>query len=135
MGTILIVEDEHLLGKSLRDGLAYEGHEAAWVTSAEQALMWLGKRTADVALIDVRLSGQSGLDLLGIATDRFDVVCIVMTADGNDETAVEAAKMGAYEFLIKPVDLDTISSVVHRALRQRGLRHLARDRTADGYRR
>ncbi len=122
MATILIIEDERLLGRSLSDGLEGEGHRAVWLRTAEEALDWLASGSAHVALIDVRLPGISGTELLAVLSrDHPDVTSIVVTAHGDVRTAVEAMRAGAYDFLIKPVDLETISLVVGRALEHQGL--------------
>jgi DNA-binding NtrC family response regulator len=122
MATILIIEDEHLLGKSIRDGMDGEGHRAVWVRSAEEALDWLASGSAHVALVDIRLPGMSGVELLAIlASDHPDLTPIVVTAHGDLSTAVEAMRAGAYDFLTKPIDLDAISLVVGRALEHQGL--------------
>jgi two-component system, NtrC family, response regulator AtoC len=131
---ILVVEDETLLGKTLAASLSDDGHRTHWVSSAEHALEWLADRQADLALVDCRLPGMNGLDLLGVlATSSPDTAVVMMTAYADVPTAVRAMKDGASDFLIKPVDLDVVSLVArknlkHRRMSQR-LRHEQKSRS------
>jgi len=119
--SVLIVDDD----KNTRDGLeralrrAYDVHLAE---GAERALSILGGQTVDVLLSDVRMPGMDGLTLLHRALARHPhLICILLTAYGNVETAVEAMKRGAYDFLMKPVNLDHLDLLLKRALRSRDM--------------
>jgi len=117
--SILIVDDE----KSTRDGLerALKNTYSVFLAeNAERALRILGESDIDVLMTDVRMPGMDGLTLLQRALGRNPMlVCILLTAYGNVETAVEAMKLGAYDFLMKPVNLDHLDLVLKRALRSR----------------
>lgn len=118
---ILIVDDE----KNTRDGLARALAGAYAVATAEnglRALEWLKSHTADVVLSDLRMPGMGGMDLLDalLALPSKPIV-ILLTAYGSVETAVEAMKRGAYDFLEKPVNLDRLDLLVERAVAQRSL--------------
>jgi len=119
--SILIVDDE----KHTRDGLAaaleneYEIFQAA---DAEEAFRLLDIETFAVVLTDLRMAGKSGLKVIEKALQMpYHPVCIMMTAYGNVETAVEAMKRGAYDFLTKPVSLEKLEIVIKRALQSREL--------------
>lgn len=122
MATVLIVEDEKLLGKALAASLSDDGHKAQWTASAEEACEWMKNRHVDLALIDCRLPGLQGIDFL----ERFveahpDASAIMMTAQADVQTAIKAMRLGSADFLIKPLDLEAVSLVVKRCLRARRL--------------
>ena len=96
--------------------------------SAAAALKALDERPADVMLSDVRMPGEDGLALLRKVREKHPAtVCILLTAYGTVETAVEAMKLGAQNFLTKPVNLDQLDLVLERALRARDLERENRD--------
>jgi two-component system, NtrC family, response regulator AtoC len=119
--SVLIVDDD----KNTRDGLARalrSNYDIFPAESAERALSILGEREIDILLSDVRMPGMNGLTLLQRALAQHkDLVCILLTAYGNVEMAVEAMKCGAYDFLMKPVNLDHLDLLLKRALRSRAM--------------
>lgn len=120
MARILIIEDEKVLAESCAKSLEMEGHEAHALPSAEAALDWLEGRSVDVAVVDINLPGQNGLNLLDhLRKEHPAGITIMMTAKGDVQTAVDAMKRGAVDFLLKPLDLDALSAVVRRNLKQR----------------
>jgi len=119
--TILIVEDE----KNTREGLdraLRRNYQTLLADSGERALQALDETPADIILSDLRLPGMDGLTLIkrALAHDS-QPICILLTAYGSIESAVEAMKAGAYDFLTKPVNLDQLEMVLQRALRSRQL--------------
>ncbi|HPT17144.1 MAG TPA: sigma-54 dependent transcriptional regulator [Kiritimatiellia bacterium] len=118
---ILVVDDE----KNTRDGLvrALRGEYAvAEAENGQRALEWLETHAADVVLTDLRMPGMDGLTLLSRLLGRDPKpILILLTAYGNVETAVEAMKRGAYDFLAKPVNLDRLDLLLRRALAERQL--------------
>ncbi|OQA26274.1 MAG: Transcriptional regulatory protein ZraR [Verrucomicrobia bacterium ADurb.Bin345] len=116
---ILIVDDE----RNTREGLARALRRAYHVLLAEsgaRALQLLQENAVDIMLSDVRMPGMDGLALMQRALARTpQPVCILLTAYGSVETAVEAMKRGAYDFLTKPVHLDRLDILIRRALRER----------------
>lgn len=116
---ILIVDDE----KNTREGLAraLRGEYAvAEAENGQRALEWLETHSADVVLSDLRMPGMDGMTLLARLLGREPrPALILLTAYGNIETAVEAMKRGAYDFLAKPVDLDRLDLLLKRALAER----------------
>ena len=118
---VLLVEDEEKLRRVLELQLRSAGFDVDQAGSAESALP-LAER-CDIVITDLRLPGMDGLNLLGgIRRQNSSVPVIVMTAFGSVETAVEAMKAGAADFLIKPFSLDHLMTVVQKALEVRSLR-------------
>lgn len=115
MPKVLIVEDEVSLARAMRDALAAEGHEVKLQHVGEKVLETFHNFTPNVILMDVRLGGVSGLDLLEqITRESTEVEVIVITAYGSVEVAVDAMKRGASEFLTKPIDLDVLTVAVNK---------------------
>lgn len=114
--TLLIVDDE----KSTRDGLrmALEDHFDCYVASGiKEAMLILKSEPIDLLLTDLRLSGESGMDLLDkTLTLPHPPVAIMMTAYGSVDTAVEAMRRGAWNFVTKPLNLDEVELLLKRAL-------------------
>ncbi len=124
MATVLIVEDERVLGQACQSSLAGDGHAAHWVANAEEAMEWLEGRQIDLALIDLGLPGMDGLEFLKRVRDSHpDAAFVMMTARGDVPTAVRAMRLGACDFLLKPLDLETVSLVANKNLSNS---HLAR---------
>jgi DNA-binding NtrC family response regulator len=118
---ILIVEDEEKLRRVLELQLRSGGYEAIPASSAEEARALTAN--CDAVLTDLRLPGASGMDVLNaVRGENPDTPVIVMTAYGTVESAVEAMKGGAVDFLLKPFSLDHLMTVVARALEVRALR-------------
>ncbi|MEI6787201.1 MAG: sigma-54 dependent transcriptional regulator [bacterium] len=114
--TVLIVDDD----RNTREGLkrALQGNFiVVMADSAEKALPLLDERTVDIVLSDIRMSGMDGMTLLQkIMARSTPPIVVMLTAYGNVETAVEAMKLGAYDFLTKPVNLDHLDILLKRAL-------------------
>ena len=117
--TILIVDDE----KHTRDGLRRLLEEEYDVYVAEDiggAISVLERETVDVVLTDLRLGGEDGMQLIDRALKLPQPpICIMMTAYGSVDTAVEAMKRGAYDFVTKPLNLDKVEILIARALQSR----------------
>jgi len=117
--TILIVDDE----KNTREGLRLSLEEEFDVYLAHDiasALQMLEADVIDVVVSDLKLGGENGLDLIEkILRKPHPPVCIIMTAYGSVDTAVEAMKRGAYDFITKPINIDRLEILIRRALRSR----------------
>ena len=121
MPTILVVEDEEKLRRVIELQLRTAGFEVEKAGSAEEALQLCDK--ADLILTDLRLPGLSGLELLTqLQRQNSHTPVIVMTAFSSVETAVEAMRAGAVDFLPKPFSLDHLMTVVNKAVELRNLR-------------
>jgi two-component system, NtrC family, response regulator AtoC len=115
-GTVLIVDDERTLARAVKAFLIESGYEAELAPDAEQALGLLETLRPDVVFSDLRLPGMNGVELLRRIRD-FDpsIAVIIMTAYGTIEGAVEAVKLGAFDYLKKPVDLEELKLLADRA--------------------
>jgi DNA-binding NtrC family response regulator len=118
MSHVLIVDDAPAICWSVREALSDDGHEATVAASAEEALALAEQGCRpDAVMLDVRLPGMDGLTALRrIQNDTGGKPVIVMTAFGSLDTAVRAVEEGAFDYLVKPFDLDQAMAVVRRAL-------------------
>jgi len=117
MSRILVVDDEDSLRRVLQVQLEQDGYSVVTAASAQQAFSLLQLRGYDLVITDLRMPGLSGMEVLKQVKSQYsETVVIVLTAFGTVETAVEAMKAGAYDFLTKPVHPDELSLVVARAL-------------------
>ncbi len=117
MARILVIEDESALAGNICEALRDGGHEAEAVGSAEAALAHLREASPDLLLLDVGLPQMDGLEFLGtIRARRIETPVIVLTAHGSISSAVQAMKLGAADFLTKPIDMDALQIVVDRAV-------------------
>jgi two-component system, NtrC family, nitrogen regulation response regulator NtrX len=120
--SILVVDDEAGVRASLRGILGDEGYEVDAVESGEACLVALEARPYDLLLLDVWLPGMDGLETLArVRTLDPEVPVVVISGHGNIETAVKAVRMGAQDFVEKPLALEKTLLAVRNALRQRRL--------------
>ena len=124
-GSVLLVDDEEKILKALGRALRDAGHEVVDTASARQAQRLLGERTFDVFVVDNVMPEKSGLDLIreyvgSTGDDRSQIV--MMTAHATVESAIEAMKLGAFDYLQKPFEIDELLVVVRRALDHQRLR-------------
>jgi two-component system nitrogen regulation response regulator GlnG len=119
---VLVADDEASIRFVLRETLESAGHEVTEVASGEAALQALSGRSFDVAFLDIRMPGPSGLELLdqlrGLGSD---VAVVIVTAQNTFENAVEAMKRGALDYLVKPFGVDAVQALVTKVLRTRSL--------------
>jgi len=126
MSQIWIIDDEPAICYALRTNLEEERHQVQVFSSAEPAFKALKKQQPDLILLDVRLPGFSGLEVLEkLKTEHPGLPVILMTAFGDLQTAVQAVQGEAFEYLTKPFDLETLMQAVRRALVQRQMRATA----------
>jgi len=129
VANILVVDDEYGVREGCRRVLALEGHSVQAAESAEPALSFLEQQRGevDLVLLDVKMPGMSGLDMLNaIQQLDADVVTVMVTGYATLETAIEATKRGAYDFLPKPFTPDELLGKVAKALERRALLREAR---------
>src|SRR5712675_2749720 len=120
--TILIVDDEPGVRTSLSGVLRDEGYSVDAVSSGEQCLERLTRGAVDLIVLDVWLPGMDGLATLARLRERqIEVQVVVISGHGNIESAVRAIKLGAFDFVEKPLSLEKTVLVVRNALRQRRL--------------
>src|SRR5580692_8834181 len=105
-GRVLIVDDDQSMCELIEADLASRGIQSEWRTSAEEAIRTVHDGNFDVILTDLQMPGLNGLALCErIVANRPDVPVVVMTAFGSLETAVAAIRVGAYDFVSKPVEM------------------------------
>ena len=121
-GTILIAEDERTARISLAELLESRGYRVVQAEDGPQALAALMHRTPnprrmDAAVLDIRMPGLDGLCILKRARESgIDIPVIVMTAHGDSSTVIEAMRLGAYDYIAKPLDFDQLLSQLNRAI-------------------
>lgn len=114
---ILVVDDEKFITWSLKQHLEKEGYEVFTAESGEEGLEVFKAEAPDIILLDIHLPGISGLEAFeAIRRLSKDVLVVIITAHGDIETAVSAIKLGAYDFVEKPFDLNRISVLIKKAL-------------------
>ena len=120
---ILIVDDEPEMCSLLSDILREEGYEAETAVSGEKALAKMGERDYAVVITDLNMKGMPGMTLLKeIKRLHPDTNVLIMTAFGSIESAIEAMKQGAYDYMTKPVKSDEITLITQKAVREVSLR-------------
>ncbi len=117
MSRILIVDDEPAIGWSLKEILSDDGHDVALAADIPSALAAARDRAPDAILLDVRLGGHDGIDALPeLRAAAGSAPVVIMTAFGDLTTAVRAVQAGAFDYLVKPFDLERVTQVVARAV-------------------
>ena len=120
---ILLVEDEAPLRQAIAEQLTDHGFQVAQAESGEAALGRLADFAFDIIITDLRLPGISGSSVLEAAVERYpDIVAIVVTGFGTVKDAVEAIKLGAWDFVSKPFQIDELLHALESALEQRRLK-------------
>ena len=114
---VLVVDDEKNQREILETILSGEGYDVTTASSGEAAMKFVADRHFDLVLTDLKMTGMSGLDLLKSLTD-FDksIIVILLTAHGTIDSAVDALRLGAFEYLQKPYDSEKLLETVSRAL-------------------
>ena len=120
---LLVVDDEHLIRWSLEQNLKKQGYEVLTAGTGEDALRLVREEQPDLVLLDIQLPGISGIDVLEkIKEYDDDIIVVMVTAHGGLETAVNAMRLGAYDYISKPFNLDELSIVVRKALESSDLK-------------
>ncbi|PLY12654.1 MAG: hypothetical protein C0631_16370 [Sedimenticola sp.] len=122
MGTILIVDDEFSIRKTLGLLLKTEGFAVLEAAGIDEALGYFDTQSIDLLITDLRLGQESGIDLLGMLHGRgLTTESIIMTAYGTIESAVEAMRLGAYDYLTKPINPEELLLRVNKVLERKAL--------------
>ncbi len=122
-GKIMVVDDEAELTAALCEMLAKQGYETQGFTNGNQALAELNEHSYDILLADLMMPEMDGISLLKAALDVDpQLLGIIMTGQGTVQTAVEAMKTGAFDYLLKPFKMNAVLSTLERALDVRRLR-------------
>ena len=138
-GSILLADDEEKILKTLGRALREDGHEVTTAANAREATRWLNERAFDLLVIDFLMPDRTGLDVIrdlaATTPDTERPAIVMMTAHGSIESAVEAMKLGASDYLQKPFEVDELLVLARRALADQrartGLRYLLSERDAE----
>lgn len=120
---ILVVDDDRGMCELLELGLARRGFQVRWTTEPRKVLELLQQDFYEAVVTDLNMPGQDGIELTRqLVGNRSDLPVIVITAFGSMESAVEAMRAGAYDFVTKPLEVDSLALVLQRAVQHRALR-------------
>lgn len=120
---ILVVDDEKTVGTGISRHLAKEGYQTFWVRTGEEALEKIVQENFHLIFLDLNLPGIGGMPLLERIKQEFpEILVIIITAYGNVEMAVQAMKMGAFDYLTKSSDMEELKLLVKKALETKNLR-------------
>jgi len=113
---ILVADDEESIRWVLSKSLTKQGYQVDLASNGQEALLMSRKQSYDLAVLDIKMPGLSGLELLS----KFQEECpralvVIMTAESSMKNAVEAMKRGAYDYLTKPFDLDALDAIIYKA--------------------
>ena len=137
-GKVIVIDDEVNAAAALETLLREDGYEVSSAHDAREGLALLEKTDADVVLTDLRMPGMDGLELLQrIKEIRPEVMVLLMTAYGTVKTAVRAMKLGAEDYLGKPIDVEELEVVLERVIEKKRLleeTQVLRERVAKKYR-
>jgi len=123
LNKILVVDDEHLIRWSLEQNLKKQGYEVVMAGTGEDALQMVREQQPDLVLLDIQLPGISGIEVLEKIKDfDDDIIVIMLTAHGGLETAVNAMRIGAYDYVSKPFNLDELSIIIKKSLENSDLK-------------
>lgn len=119
---ILVVDDEESIRSIVSRKLQSEGYDCAVASDGKEAVETASERDFDLVLTDIKMPGMSGIEVLSqMVVDHPDTCVIMITAVSDAHTAVEAMRLGAYDYVTKPFDLDTLTMRVEKALERRRL--------------
>ena len=122
-GNILIVEDDPLQRRLIKENLEDEEFYVFDVSNGKDALETISQYPIDIAIVDYKLGEETGVDVIEKIADKNPLITpIVVTAFGNIETAVEALKRGAYDYIVKPINFEKFLLVIGRALERQKLK-------------
>jgi len=125
---ILIIDDDASFRRILEYNLEEEGYEVLTASSGEEGLVLFRERNPDLVMTDMKMNGVSGLDVLGAVKKQSpDTLVIIITAFGTVDKAVEAMKLGAYDYITKPLNRDELKLIVRKALQLTNLSSENRD--------
>lgn len=120
--SVLVVDDKENIRKSLKGALGDEGYKVLVASNGTEALEKIKEETPDVVLLDIWMPGPDGIEVLRrIKEEKPELPVIIISGHGTIETAVKATKLGAYDFIEKPLSIDKLLLVLSRALEHRRL--------------
>src|ERR1051325_6434221 len=121
---VLVVDDEKVIREILSDFLTMEGYVVRTVEDGVEALKELQRRSYNLVISDLKMPNMGGLDLIERITHlQIPVLTVIMTGFGTVETAIEAMKRGAYDYILKPFKVEEVVHIVQRGLDWQRLQH------------
>jgi len=121
--TVLVVDDEESVALTIQAILRLDGHDVTAVTTGAEALRLLNEKQFDVVLTDLRLGDVDGIDVLKeVQKTSPDTAAIMLTGYASLESAISALRSGAYDYLMKPSDVEELRATINRAIERRELR-------------
>lgn len=113
---VLFVDDEEELVSTVVERLALRGIDAQGATTGTNALRLITEQVFDVVVLDVKMPGLGGFEVIKrIKQERPGLVVIFLTGHGSEGSAEEGMRMGAFDYLLKPVDIDALVKILHQA--------------------
>src|SRR6059036_1770805 len=120
---ILVIDDEVAIRQSLRMVLEYEGYECVEAASGPEGIEALRREAPDAALLDIKMPGMDGLEVLATVRSRdSQTPIVIISGHGDIPTAVEAIHKGAYDFIEKPLESDRVLTALRNAIERKRLR-------------
>ncbi|MCB0503338.1 MAG: sigma-54-dependent Fis family transcriptional regulator, partial [Bacteroidetes bacterium] len=117
MATILIVDDEKAIRRTLKEILEYEKYKIEEASDGEEGLAMIKSNTYDVVILDIKMPKMDGMEVMeAVNKAGIDVPIIMLSGHGNIDTAVEAVKKGAYDYISKPPDLNRLLITIRNAM-------------------
>jgi len=121
-GNVLIVDDEAPIRHLLEQKLSTDGYHCIAARNADTALNILQAEPVDIVLLDIKMPGKSGMELLPLIKKSYpDVVVIMATVLTNINIAIESIRKGAYDYICKPFNMDTVNYCINRGIEKRRL--------------
>ncbi len=116
-GSVLVVDDEKEIRDFFKENLTEAGWKVLTASGGEIALSLLREESPDLVLLDIKMPGMDGIKVLQkIKESRSDAIVIILTGYGTTGTAREAMKLGAYDYITKPFDLNLVKDLLREAL-------------------
>ena len=123
MSSVLVVDDEKNIRETLKDVLEDEGYEVHLAQDGKNALEVLKNRQFDVMLLDLWLPEIGGMDVLKTVKEKYgNIQIIIISGHGTIDTAVKATKIGAFDFIEKPLSIDRVLKIIDHAVKISGLK-------------
>ncbi len=116
MARILIIDDERAIRNALREILEYENYQVDEAEDGPKGIEWVGKESYDVILCDIKMPQMDGIEVLENIQKITDAPVVMISGHGTIETAVEAIRKGAYDFIAKPLDLNRLLITLRNAM-------------------
>jgi two-component system, NtrC family, nitrogen regulation response regulator NtrX len=122
MAKILVVDDERSIRNTLKDILEFEKHQVELAENGKQAIELIQNQVFDLIFSDIKMPEMDGIELLGLLQEKgIEAPIVMISGHGNIETAVECIKKGAFDFIVKPIDLNRLLITIKNALERNTL--------------